>query len=258
VIFGDAGLDVRWVGNEKGYAYPTTWSNLMRDSVYAGMPEYAEKYSSGQMNGTHWVPAEVDVSIRPGWYYHPEQDDKVKSLKKLMDIYYESVGRNGSLLLNFPVDKRGLIHENDIRQLQAMAKQIKVDFAHNLAQESKASTSSYRGKGYEAKRVLDGDKKTYWATADSVIQASLTIEFNQSTTFNRFLVQEYIQLGQRVKSFIVEARNDGAWREVSRETTIGNKRILRFADVTATAVRLKILDSKACPTISNVEIFYAP
>ena len=143
VIFGDAGLDVRWVGNEKGYAYPTTWSNLMRDSVYAGMPEYAEKYSSGQMNGTHWVPAEVDVSIRPGWYYHPEQDDKVKSLKKLMDIYYESVGRNGSLLLNFPVDKRGLIHENDIRQLQAMAKQIKVDFAHNLAQESKASTSSY-------------------------------------------------------------------------------------------------------------------
>ena len=258
VIFGDAGLDVRWVGNEKGYAYPTTWSNLMRDSVYAGMPEYAEKYSSGQTNGTHWVPAEVDVSIRPGWYYHPEQDDKVKSLNKLMDIYYESVGRNGSLLLNFPVDKRGLIHENDIRQLQAMAKQIKVDFAHNLARESKASTSSYRGKGYEAKRVLDGDKKTYWATADNVIQASLTIEFNQSTTFNRLLVQEYIQLGQRVKSFILEARNDGAWREISRETTIGYKRILRFTDVTATAVRLKILDSKACPTISNVEIFYAP
>ena len=168
------------------------------------------------------------------------------------------MGRNGSLLLNFPIDKRGLIHENDIRQLQAMAKQIKVDFAHNLARESKASTSSYRGKGYEAKRVLDGDKKTYWATADNVIQASLTIEFNQSTTFNRFLVQEYIQLGQRVKSFIVETRNDGAWREISRETTIGYKRILRFADVTATAVRLKILDSKACPTISNVEIFYAP
>ena len=258
VIFGDAGLDVRWVGNEKGYAYPTTWSNLMRDSVYAGMPEYAEKYSPGQTNGTHWVPAEVDVSIRPGWYYHPDQDDKVKSLNKLMDIYYESVGRNGSLLLNFPVDKRGLIHENDIRQLQAMAKQIKVDFAHNLAWESKASTSSYRGKGYEAKRVLDGDKKTYWATADNVIQASLTIEFNQSTTFNRLLVQEYIQLGQRVKSFVVEARNDGAWREIIRETTIGYKRILRFTDVTATAVRLKILDSKACPTISNVEIFYAP
>jgi alpha-L-fucosidase len=258
VIFGDAGLDVRWVGNEKGYAYPTTWSNLMRDSVYAGMPEYAEKYSSGQMNGTHWVPAEVDVSIRPGWYYHPEQDGKVKSLKKLMDIYYESVGRNGSLLLNFPVDKRGLIHANDIRQLQAMAKQIKIDFAHNLARESKVSTSNYRGKGYEAKRVLDGDNKTYWATADNVIQASLTIEFNQSTTFNRFLVQEYIQLGQRVKSFIVEARNDGTWREISRETTIGYKRILRFTDVTATAVRLKILDSKACPTISNVEIFYAP
>ena len=258
VIFGDAGPDVRWVGNEKGFAYPTTWSNLMRDSVYAGMPEYSKQYSAGQEDGSHWVPAEVDVSIRPGWYYHPEQDDKVKSLQKLMDIYYESIGRNGSLLLNFPVDDRGLVHENDVRQLNKMAKQIRLDFAEELVKGSPVSATNVRGKGFEAALAVDGNPDTYWATEDEIAASSLTIELSEPTTFNRFLIQEYIPLGQRVKSFSVEVKTSSGWKQIDRQTTIGYKRILRFADVTGTAIRLNILDAKACPAISNIEVYRAP
>ena len=258
VIFGDAGLDVRWVGNEKGYAYPTTWSNLMRDSVYAGMPEYSRIYSSGQENGSHWVPAEVDVSIRPGWYYHPDQDDEIKSLPKLMDIYYESVGRNGSLLLNFPVDVRGLIHENDVLQLQKMADQIRRDLENKQIQGKIVSATNYRGKGYEPSLAVDGKKETYWATNDGVIRSTLTIDLKSETTFNRFLIQEYIPLGQRVKSFSIEVKGKNGWEAIDRQTTIGYKRILRFPDVTGTAIRVNILDAKASPTISNIELYNAP
>ena len=258
VIFGDAGPDVRWVGNEKGFAYPTTWSNLMRDSVYAGMPEYSKMYASGQENGSHWVPAEVDVSIRPGWYYHPEQDDQVKSLQKLMNIYYESIGRNASLLLNFPVDVRGLVHENDVRQLQKMAAQIRKDFAHELIESKPVSASNHRGKGFEPRLVNDGRPETYWATVNGVVQSSLTIDLEKETTFNRFLIQEYIPLGQRIKSFSIEVKGEHGWEEIDHQTTIGYKRIMRFPDVTGTAIRVNILDAKACPTISNIEVYHAP
>ena len=131
VIFSDAGPDIRWVGNEKGYANKTTWSNIYKDSVYGGMPDYY-KFSSGQENGSHFIPTETDVSIRPGWYYHPEEDDKVKSLEKLIDIYFNSVGLNSSLLLNIPVDNRGLIHENDTKRLYELNNYIRNTFSNNF------------------------------------------------------------------------------------------------------------------------------
>lgn len=258
IIFSDAGPGCRWVGNEHGYAYPTTWSNLMKDSVYGGQPEYAEKYSMGQENGTHWIPAEADVSIRPGWYYHEYEDHKVKSLSELLEIYYKSIGRNASLLLNFPVDKRGLIHENDVAQLQKLTAKIKADFANDLAQAKKIRASHERGKGYKATNVLDGKKTTYWAAPDGQVEASLTIDFGTPTTFNRFLVQEYIALGQRIKAFTLEAQTDEGWKEIASETTIGYKRILRLPDVTASTIRLNIKDAKACPAISNIEVYHAP
>ncbi|WP_215226618.1 alpha-L-fucosidase [Echinicola shivajiensis] len=259
VIFSDAGPDIRWVGNEEGHAYKTTWSNLLRDEVYGGMPNYHTEYADGQENGTHWVPAEVDVSIRPGWYYHEYEDHKVKSLPTLLDIYYESIGRNGSLLLNFPVDKRGLIHENDVEQVLKLADKIKEDFAKDLAANAGSiEASESRGNGYEAENVIDENPETYWATNDGVIEASLTINFDGPTTFNRFLAQEYITLGQRVKAFTVEAQTENGWEEIASETTIGYKRILRFPEVTAKAVRFTITDAKACPTISKLAVYNAP
>ncbi|GAB3664971.1 alpha-L-fucosidase [Echinicola sediminis] len=259
VIFSDAGPDIRWVGNEEGHAYKTTWSNLMRDEVYGGMPNYHTDYADGQENGTHWVPAEVDVSIRPGWYYHEYEDHKVKSLPTLLDIYYESIGRNGSLLLNFPVDKRGLIHENDVEQVLKLANKIKEDFADNLvSKSSKVEASVERGSGYEGEKAIDEDPETYWAAPDGSNNGSLTVHFDEPTTFNRFLAQEYITLGQRVKAFTLEAQTESGWEEIANETTIGYKRILRFPSITASAVRFTVTDAKDCPTITEIGIYNAP
>lgn len=258
VIFSDAGPDVRWVGNEDGHAFRTMWSNLMRDSVYPGMPEYSRKFASGQVDGTHWVPGETNVSIRPGWYYHEYEDHKVRSLPQLVDMYYESIGRNTTWLLNFPVDKRGLIHENDVAQLQKLTEVIRADFAEELAKGNDISASNERGGDFTAEQALDDDPKSYWAAEDGVTQASLTVNFAEPITFNRFLVQENIALGQRVKAFTLEAEVEGSWEEIASETTIGYKRILRLPETTATGIRLNITDAKACPTIANIELYNAP
>lgn len=258
IIFGDAGPGCRWIGNEHGYAYPTTWSMLLRDSVYGGMPEYGEKYSMGQENGTHWVPGEADVSIRPGWYYHPYEDHKVKSLSELMDIYYNSIGQNSTLLLNFPVDKRGLIHEKDKEQVLKMANKIEEDFKEELAVSAVARATNNRGSNYNASKINDGDKKSYWSTEDRTHTATITLEWKEKIDFNRVLLQENIELGQRIKKFSVEVELEGKWINVANETTIGYKRILRMAPVRTRKLKINILDARSTPTISNVEIYNAP
>jgi alpha-L-fucosidase len=258
VIFGDGGPGVRWVGNEEGWANETNWS-LIRDEVHIGYPKYKE-LRSGHEDGTNWVPAECDVSIRPGWYYHPYEDHKVKTLPHLLKIYYESVGRNASLLLNLPLDTRGLVHETDEKQLMTLKNQLAKDFAINLAKGQKITATNIRGNSssYEADKVLDDNPETYWTTNDSIIKASITIEFDAPTTLNRILLQEYIPLGQRVKKFTVEAEIDGKWEELDSQTTIGYKRILRLKTVEASKIKVTIIDAKAAPLISNIEIYNAP
>jgi alpha-L-fucosidase len=257
MMFSDAGPDVRWVGNEDGFAYETTWSNLMRDSVYAGMPDF-DKWATGQENGTHWVPAESDVSIRPGWYYHTYEDHKVKTLPDLMEIYYNSIGRNSSLLINFPVDTRGLIHEKDEEAILQLAAKVKEDFAVNLAKEASFDASADRGKGYTADLLNDGDFNTYWTTADGQIQASVEVDFGKSVSFNRLLIQEFVNLGQRVKAFSLEKEINGAWEKVAEGTTIGYKRILRFPDTEAQKIRINFIDGKGIPVISEIGVYAAP
>ena len=260
IIWSDAGPDARWVGNEHGYAYETTWSMLLRDSVYGGMPEYAKQYAPGQEHGTHWVPAEADVSIRPGWFYHQSEDDKVKPLSHLLDIYYKSVGQNSTLLLNLPVDNRGLIHENDEAQLKKLAAQLKLDFAQDLAAGKPVRASHIRGDDpqYSASNINDADSETFWTTDDSTIQATWTIDLGEPTKFNRIIIQEYIPLGQRIKSFLVEAFVNGQWQSIGQYSTIGYKRILRFDPLNATKLKFSVLEARACPVISNVQIFNAP
>ena len=259
VMFSDAGPGVRWVGNEAGWAGETNWSMIRREEFYPGSPNYKD-LTTGHEDGTHWVPAEVDVSIRPGWYYHQSEDHKVKSVKQLVDIYYNSIGRNASFLLNFPVDHRGLIHEKDVEQLMKMVEVIGRDLQTDLALNSSVEASQVRGdsRKFNAPRAVDGDPETYWATDDGVISASLTINFGKKTTFNRFLAREYIPLGQRIKAFSIEAWVDGAWVEIDAQTTIGNKRILRFDDISAEKLRFNVLDARACPLISSVEVYHAP
>lgn len=259
-MFSDAGPDIRWCGNEQGWVRETNWSLLNIDSVAPGVVPDIEWLRAGQENGSDWIPAEVDVSIRPGWYYHPSEDHKVKTLPELLDIYYHSVGRNASLLINLPVDTRGLVHETDVEQILKLAGVIKTDFSHNLLEGLAVSATNTRGNSssFKADNVIDSDPESYWATDDGVKTASLAFDLGKSIEFNRFLIQENIRLGQRVKSFSLEAFIDDEWQEIAKETTIGRKRILRFPNVTASKLRLTILDSKACPTISNVGIYLAP
>ncbi len=257
VIFGDGGPDVRWVGNEEGIAGKTNWSIIRKDEVYPGWPKYKE-LQFGHEDGTHWVPAEADVSIRPGWYYHPREDHQVKSLSHLLDIYYKSVGRNASLLLNLPVDTRGLVHEKDAEQLIKLREQLDKDFANNLASETGSTASSVAASEYKASNVIDGDDNTFWMPEKGAVKSTLKLEFNEPTVINRFLVQEYILMGQRVKSFVLEGKVDETWQEIITGTTIGYKRILRFDAIEVSALRLKIKDAKARPLISNIEVYHAP
>lgn len=255
VIFSDAGPGVRWVGNEEGFAGETNWSTLRRNEFYPGSPNYKE-LTSGHEDGTHWVPAECDVSIRPGWYYHPAEDEKVKTLSRLLDIYYHSVGRNGLLLLNLPVDKRGLVHEADARQLKRLGEAIRADFSNDLAAGKMIGTSNERGKNFNAKHVLDGNPETYWATGDSILMASVEIDFGKPTSFNRLLLQEYIRLGQRVEDFKVFAFEAGKWEPLTAGTTVGYKRILRFENTQTNKLKIEFT-AKAPPCISNIGVFEA-
>jgi len=259
IIFSDGGPDIRWVGNEEGWANETNWSIMRRNEIHPGWPRYIE-LRSGHEDGTHWLPAEVDVSIRPGWYYHPAEDHQVKTLPQLLDIYYHSVGRNAALLLNLPVDNRGLVHEKDVQQLMALRKQLDNDFETELAKGLKVSATDHRGDNvkYKAENVNDGDPKTYWATNNGVSQAAITFEFENPTEVNRILLQEYIPLGQRVKNFIVSAEVNGEWQEIDGQTTIGYKRILRFDTVEATKIKVQLMDAKGSIAISNIEMYLAP
>jgi alpha-L-fucosidase len=259
VMFSDGGPDIRWVGNEQGWARPTNWCLLKKKDFAPGVVDDIEHLRSGQEEGTDWLPAEVDVSIRPGWFYHPAEDTLVKPLNQLLDIYYNSVGRNASMLLNIPPDSRGLIHPADSARLMELAAALKSDFETDIAFGRKTEASNIRGKArkFGPSMVNDHDPQTFWATDDSVRQATLTLFWDRPLTFNRFLVREYIPLGQRVRKFRLEVQMDGNWKTLAAETTIGNKRILRFPDVTSSRLRFTIEDAKACPVISDVKVFKA-
>ncbi len=257
VIWNDNGdrADLRWVGTEAGYVGETNWSLL---NATGDVPE--DMLRHGVENGNAWVPGEVNTSIRPGWFYHTYEDSRVKTLPQLLDYFYNAAGRNGTMLLNFPVMPNGLIHENDEKAVLQLAKAVKETFAVNLASGTKIAATNIRNNNgsFAAVKAIDGDKNTYWATDDGVTTGSLTINFGKPTTFNRFLVQEYIRLGQRVKAFTVEAFVNGEWKQLAKETTIGYKRILRFPTVEATQLRFNITDSKSTPLISNIGVYNAP
>jgi alpha-L-fucosidase len=257
IFFSDAGPGVRWVGNERGVAGETNWNTISTDTLYAGKGGIEELLNTGHENGTQWIPAETDVSIRPGWFYHAKEDSLVKSPERLFDIYLTSVGRGSTLLLNVPPDRRGLLHENDVNSLKGFHALVEREFKTNLASSAKATASSFRGESelYAPDNVTDGDPKTYWATGDEVTTASLEIDLGNVQTIRYIVLQEYIALGQRVKSFNIELWNDNNWKKVADGTTIGYKRIFKIDPQQAGKVRVNITDAKACPLISAVEVF---
>ena len=259
IIFSDGGPGTRWVGNERGFAGATNWSFLRKGEVYPGYPKYRE-LQYGHADGDQWTAAECDVSVRPGWFYHPEEDDRVKTVDQLTDLYYRSVGHNATLLLNFPVDRNGLVNPIDSANVVNFRKNVQKQLANNLLKGVVAEVTDERGGDNTAKAMTDDNYDTYWATNDGVVAATATFNLGKPMKVNRMMIQEYIPLGQRVKSFVVEYEKDGKWLPVvlnEETTTVGYKRLLRFETVESQQLRIRFTDARACLTINNVEAYYA-
>lgn len=259
IIFSDGGPGCRWVGNEKGFAGATNWSFLRKGEVHPGYDKsYELQY--GHPDGNQWVPAECDVSIRPGWFYHPEEDDRVKSPDQLVDLYYRSVGHNATLLLNFPVDRRGLIHPVDSANAVRFHEMIQQQLKTNLVAGMTPKVSNERGGDFVASALTDDNFDTYWATEDGITTADIEFSFDTPTRMNRMMLQEYIPLGQRVKAFVVEYLDKDTWLPVKlneETTTIGYKRLLRFETVETKGIRIRITDARGPLCLSNVGVYDA-
>ena len=259
IIFSDGGPGCRWVGNEKGFAGATNWSFLREGEVHPGY-EKSYELQYGHADGNQWVPAECDVSIRPGWFYHPEEDDRVKSPDQLVDLYYRSVGHNATLLLNFPVDRRGLIHPVDSANAVRFHEMIQQQLKTNLVAGMTPKVSNERGGDFVASALTDDNFDIYWATEDGVTTADIEFSFDTPTRMNRMMLQEYIPLGQRVKAFVVEYLDKDTWLPVKlneETTTIGYKRLLRFETVETKGIRIRITDARGPLCLSNVGVYDA-
>jgi alpha-L-fucosidase len=259
-LFSDAGPDVRWVGNERGIAGDPCWSTLNKDEFAPGRADEA-RLNRGDRPGSHWVPAECDVSIRPGWFYHASEDGKVKSAATLVDLYYSSVGRGASFLLNLAPDRRGQIPAPDVKTLREFRRMLDATFAIDYAKGARVNASNVRGIGdprFSPSNVIDGMRNTYWATDDEIKTPELIVNLRQERTFNVVRLREYLPLGQRVEEFAVDVREGNQWREFARGTSIGNCKLVRGKRVTASRVRLRITQAPVCPAISELSLFGQP
>jgi alpha-L-fucosidase len=255
VIFSDVGPDIRWVGNEDGYAGETCWSMYSPVGERGGTPSPGDtRYQEaieGHKDGKGWMPAECDVSIRPGWFYHPSEDTAVKPPSALFDLYLKSVGRNASLLLNVPPDRRGRFHEKDVRSLQGLKALLDETFRTNLAAGKRVTASSSRGTMFGASNLTDGRLETYWSANDSV--GSFTVDLG--ARWNMLRLAEHVRLGQRVEKFSIESFDGSSWSVVGEGTTIGYQRLLRVPTTASQRVRVTILASRGAPAISEIGFY---
>lgn len=272
------GPDVRWCGNEAGHCRSSEWSvvpAVLRDreriaekSQQNDDSEYAKKFDSRDddlgsrqviagCDSLVWYPAEVNTSIRPGWFYHRDQDDKVKSLSTLLDIYFQSVGGNACFLLNLPPDQRGLIHENDAARVREIGNILRKTFATDFAADAQV-TASHTRIGFHPSCIIDGRKDTYWTTEDGQEQATPELRLPRALMFNVAILQEQIAVGQRIERFRIKALLKGNWHIVAEATVVGHKRLLRFPPVRTDRVRIEILESRVAPTLSRVGLFFNP
>ena len=248
--FDPLGADIRWVGNEDGVAGDPCWPT-MPDHPYV-----QTEGNSGVRGGKLWWPAETNTSIRPGWFYHSDEDSKVRSPENLVAYYDTSVARGTNMHLNLPPDRRGRIPDQDATILKSFGDAIRGSFATDLAQGAVATASHTRGTDFAPARVLDGNRATYWSAPDGVTTPSLVLDLPPGRAFDLIRIREYLPLGVRVTRFAVDAEVGGTWRELAVHDCISAQRIIRLkAPITARRVRLRILDAPVCPAISEFALF---
>ena len=242
VMFSDAGPDVRWVGNEKGNAGETCWSTINIEGLAPGKAGIENYLNTGDPDGDTWLPAETDVSIRPGWFYHEQEDDKVKNGKQLVDLYYKSVGRNSLLLLNIPPDTTGRFAKPDVESLYAFRNILNETFSQNLA------------AGITKKSLTDRQLNSFISLKTG---ESLIIDFTKKIKTDRAMFQENIANGQRNINARLEYWDENNWNLVSNFTTIGYKRLLRFPIITTNKLRLTVLDAKGEVQLAEIGFYKA-
>jgi alpha-L-fucosidase len=234
VIFSDAGPDVRWIGNEKGTAGDPNWSTVRPELVpYPGVsgPGVIEALQHGNRDGTVWRPGETDVSIRPGWFYHPAENEKVRSVDNLVELYFTSVGRNSKLLLNVPPTRDGLLHQTDVERLAGMRRRLDQLFEGGTKEWRTLSLGPVSG-GFGAE-----------------------VDLGRSAGISLVRLEEDIRAGQAVAQYELTGSNGGEWLPLSTGTTIGYAKLDRLPTVTVRKVRLKVLDSVRAPGTIRVGMF---
>jgi alpha-L-fucosidase len=262
VIFSDVGPDVRWVGNENGVAGETCWATCdpTTEDGKPGVPGDAQPsvLNTGTRFGSRWLPAECDVSIRPGWFWHEQENSRVKTPDQLVELYFASVGRGANLLLNLPPNRKGQLSAQDADAIAEFQRRLQSTFGNNLAAGAKLNPSNVRGgdPGFGAARLLDGNPNTYWATDDGVHTPELTIDFGRRIRMNVLRLREAIQLGQRIGAFAVDAWQQDAWTQVAQATSVGVCRLICLPAVVETPrLRLRITDSPVCLALAELGVY---
>jgi alpha-L-fucosidase len=259
VIFSDVGPDVRWVGNERGIAGDPCWAAydpVGQNGGPASPGDVRDRESpTGTRHGAHWLPAECDVSIRPGWFWHEAENAEVKNPAALIRLYYNSVGRGANLLLNVPPNREGLISKEDAASLAEFGKYRRTTFERNLAADAKTTASSVRGT-FKAENLLDGRADTSWVTEDGVHECDVVFDLPQEVSFSIVRVAESIRFGQRLDGIAVDRWNGSGWDQIAAATSVGPRRLIRLpAPVSASRVRLRVTQASESPVLSEFALF---
>lgn len=261
VIFSDIGPDIRWVGNESGFAAETSWATFSPKGVdghpaVPGQADYKES-PSGTRNGQYWIPAECDVPLRHGWFYHKTEDNQVKTPDQLFSIYLKSVGRGAALDLGLAPMPEGQLHANDVKSLEAFGKKLRETFKTNLAKEATVKASNLRAnaKKFAANLILDDDRYSYYASDDAVLTPELEITLAGAKEFDLIRLRENIKLGQRLDSVVINREVNGQWERLATATSIGGNRLIKL-EHPVQATKLKIsLYAPVAPTLSDFGLF---
>jgi len=261
-IFSDVGPDIRWVGNERGIAGDPCWAAFDPVGENSGPASpgnvRTRESNTGHRQGKQWLPAECDVSIRPGWFWHEAENARVKKPSQLVSLYYQSVGRGATLLLNVPPNRDGLLSAEDVASLKGFGAYVRGTFGRNLAAKATADATHVRGndKQYGPANLVDGRADTYWATDDRITSPDATIDFGRPVKFQVIRLREAIQFGQRIDAFTVDRWQPDGWEKVASATSIGARRLIRLdAPLIATRLRLRIDQASASPALSELAVF---